>query len=486
MTLPTTTAIAAQLRRGFVLACLSALVACSGSPWTSNEPEPRSDGSIPSQIEDTFKADGVLLIVVDTLRADALGCGGYYADASPKIDRLAQRGILFERFYSASPWTLPSFGSILTGFSPSIHKAGKTRKRNTGEGLTSLNRKLLTIPEMLPEHRSYGLVNNTHLNPKFGMADGYEEYIHNRAGYSGYVNARKTADRAWDMLSSQVDGKFFMLLHFFDPHVPYRPPKAFERKHAAGDKGTIDNLSYQSFSALHKYKYIPTGPEIAYLRGLYDGEVTYVDHQIGKLVAKISKSELLKNTWVIITSDHGEEFYEHGYFEHGHTYTNEVTQVPFILVPPKGHPLGKGQRVSTTSRHIDIAPTILDLLDATAPYPIEGKSVASLISGEETKDRECFMEYNLRVSQKRALFDGKRKVIVPKKKPSRAWMFDLHTDPMEQQRLSKKKTLRKMKRRLTDYSAAIRAMTPAHDVEAKSVELSEEEAEALRSLGYIE
>ena len=263
-------------------------------------------------------ATGLLIVVIDAVRADALGCYGYERGISPNIDALAAESIVFERFYSSSPWTLPAFGTLLTGVSPPVHglklerdvgrgesgsrpAAGKPKKRR----IRVINPALETLPEILGDVPSFAVVNNHFLHPKHGFDRGFDSYDQEPAGFAGYRRAEETTRAAMEKLRDLSGGPFFGLVHYFDPHVPYDPPEPFASRFGMGRKGRVDNRSYRQFMSIRRGGLQLRQAEKLYLRGLYDGEIAHADHWFGRLVDFLRDDGLLESTWLIVTAEIG-------------------------------------------------------------------------------------------------------------------------------------------------------------------------------------
>jgi arylsulfatase len=330
-------------------------------------------GAWPSeQVEGSADAPLIVLVVIDTLRADHLGTYGYARQTSPGLDRLAARGLVFEQAQSAAPWTLPAFASLLTGLIPSDHGAGvNSGRRNTEAALGDVT----TVAERLGAvgYGTVAVVSNPYLKRAYGLDRGFDVYDDalgvshmpllaqplRLVGWSivrgrEYRRAPEMADRAIELLRGRQTG-VFALVHFMDPHAPYRPDPV----HVRGQR-PVD---------------------------LYDAEIRTVDDALTRLVAALPD-----DAWVIVTSDHGEEFGDHPAADsaevpagtrHGHTMYQELLHVPLVIVGPG---LAPG-RVETPVGARRIAPTILRLagLDFSgglahtpidpAPSPIVSESI---------------------------------------------------------------------------------------------------------------
>ena len=324
----------------------------------------------------------VILIGVDTLRADHMSCYDYDRDTSPVIDDWAEGGTRFEYCVATSPWTYPSFSSIFTGRYPSVC------------GATTNVRVLPDSEETLAEVLSgdgfstFMVANNVWLHPPVNLHQGFD-----RAEAYFAIDASETFDKAREWLRNHEDEDTFIFLHFMDPHIPYAPPAPFTDKFDSGYSGRFKD----TFSPIKKLR---TGEirlnekEIRHLEALYDGEIAYLDSEFGKFMDFLDAEDMAESSLIIFSADHGEEFHEHGDYAHGHSLYDEQLHVPLIIRGP-GIPTGEvDKRVAST---IDIFPTVLDFLGLSIPENISGASLLKplpddrliiseqLVIGEELK-----------------------------------------------------------------------------------------------------
>jgi arylsulfatase A-like enzyme len=433
-----------------------------------------------------------VLIVVDTLRADRLGCYGYKEQpTTPTMDRLASEGILFEDFHAASPWTGASFGSILTGVSPTVHGAGKRARKGSrsaksilGVRSTPLSYKVPTVPQMLPNIVSAAVVTNSFLHPKMGFARGFDHYDHQNARLSASRRADATTKAATNWLSNNRKDRFFLMVHYFDPHISYDPPQKYAARFASGPSGRL-KAPFTDHARARDGTLKPTADEQRFIRGLYNGEVRFVDDQIGELVRAMDGLKMLDDTWLVVTADHGEEQFDHGSFDHGHRYEEEVTRVPLIIRAPGGK-WRAGTRVSHSARHIDIAPTIMEWFGEKPAPHMSGRSLMPLITGAEQEHRPAYTEFNIYWAERCALYDGRYKLIrgVYNK---HGWMYDLQEDPREYKRLgSDHPQYERLEEQLLAVRKRLDELAKSTLKDHEAVRLPPEVEESLRSLGYIE
>ncbi|MGH9379752.1 MAG: sulfatase [Thermoanaerobaculia bacterium] len=318
------------------------------------------------------RVDSVLVIVVDTLRADALGVMGYARPTTPEIDRWARRARVYENAYSTAPWTLPAFGSLLTGTWPAVHGAGRAEDgRGDQPPFSPLDPGVPTVAEILSAAgwSSAAFVNNDFLAPHFDLGRGFDMWDFRPASRHGYRRADRVVDGALAWLRSHRDERYFLLVHLFDPHLPYGAPEPYlGRWGGAAAQSEVRTTVHELRARLRSGE----GVSIATLRAAYDEEVRFTDAQVGRLLRGLGELGLARRTAVLLTADHGEEFQDHGGFEHGHTMFDELLRVPMLLEVPGG-PAG---RIDEPVSLVDVAPTVLDLLGVAAAKPMAGVSLA--------------------------------------------------------------------------------------------------------------
>jgi arylsulfatase A-like enzyme len=334
--------------------CLLAALACAG-----RDPQPN-----------------VIIIGVDSLRPDHLGCYGYGRGTSPAIDGLARSGTLAEQAISQAAWTTASFGTILTSLYPSQHGAdGLSRRMRTS---------FPTLASLLKaEGYSTGaVVNAPLLSPSFGLDRGFDSYD---AGPERGRTADETTADALRWLDTVRASRFLLFVHYFEPHVPYAPPAPFDTLFDAGYHGALADsvdLGIASADGENLFEHLErlSPADWAHIQALYDGEVATVDRAIGALLEGLRARRLDGRTLIVLLADHGEEFCEHGGFEHGHSLHGEVVRVPLIFALPGR--IGAGRRLARQVRLLDVTPTVLDLAGVPIPEQLEGASLAPLITGD--------------------------------------------------------------------------------------------------------
>ncbi|MFN2426686.1 MAG: sulfatase [Candidatus Binatia bacterium] len=323
----------------------------------------------------------VVVVLVDTLRSDHLGCYGYSRDTSPNIDRLASSGYVFDAAIAQSSWTAPSVASLFTSLYPSVH--GVVRWGST------VAPELETLAEVLQKRglKTAGFsANMAFVNPEKGFDQGFDvfEVLTRRARADeskekifGKVasEASTVTDRAIRHLDEVGGQPFFLYVHYIDPHTPYNAPAPYRERFVTESVGVV-RKSHDDLFAISGT--ISAGDDdVPHLIELYDGEIAYTDAQIGRLLGHLEDAGLMERTLVVITSDHGEEFLEHRGWVHGTTLYREQVQVPLIVRMPDG--AGGGRRIAEPIELVDVGPSLLEQHGAPDHRRTQGHSFASLM-----------------------------------------------------------------------------------------------------------
>ena len=437
----------------------------------------------------------VLLVVVDTLRADALGAYGGPADASPRTDRWAASAHVYEQAQVAAPWTRPSFASFLTSTVPCTHQTYRKADRLPDE--------LDTVAEQLQKHgyTTGAYVNNINVAASFNFGQGFDTFEFMRPTYPFrseasfrltlfqvlrlvrerylpgskrverfYHDAEAVTDASIDWLSRHGQSRWFLMTHYMDPHDPYFPHP-------------YDGTGYARVEHPR-----PGLGEASYMADLYAGEVTYWDSEFGRLLDWLGERGLLEDTVVILTSDHGEEFGEHGGFWHGNRLYDEALRVPLIVAIP-GH---SGSRVRDQVRLIDLPPTIADLAGAPHGRQWQGFSLMRGYALRDTKDRLALAEADFEGFELRSVRDLDWKLIEnqagpPDRPRPPQELFYLKDDPGEQQDLSGDPAAAwALEARHADLGALQMAGCGQAVQQQVREEVDTADCERLRSLGYTD
>ena len=435
----------------------------------------------------------VILISIDTLRDDHLGCYGADRPTSPAIDALALDAIQFEEAISQAAWTLPSHMSLMTSLMPSRH--GVTASR-------ALDPAVVTLAEALREagYASAGFVSWVFLSKNFGFDQGFDEYWClvdqqklDMSGGGGALSAGPLVEGIMQWLTRREDHPLFLFVHLFDPHMDYVPPGEFSEIFAEADAPDI-NGRYETLRpfirGLHEDPALLSEPALRHIESLYDGEIRYVDAQVQKLLAALDSCLGLEDCHVILLSDHGEEFMDHGSIEgHGWTLYEEIVRVPLIWRLPTG--ARAGTTVSVPVGLIDVAPTLLDFLGIDPPRGFEGVSRREVMEGRG--DPGYVLAENDRFNIRQRVLRGNRLKLIHTADtglnaagvPIRSGfeLYDLVNDPGETRNLFDPD-----EERSQALVALLNASIPEADgsIENPAAILSDAQLELLRSLGYVE
>lgn len=373
----------------------------------------------------------LVVVVVDTLRADVVGSYGDATGITPRLDAFARRAVRFADVHAPAPWTLPSVSSLLTGLQPQTHGAG--RQLGAGKPEQGLPESVRTLAEVLSGAGFYtsGIYDNIYLTPAFGLAQGFDRYA------SHEEPAGKLVDRALAELAALADRRFFLYLHLFDPHNPYQPPPdvcaAVARRLQPGYAGPL-GCSADRRPELP----VPPPADWPWIEALYRSEVAYTDRELGRFFAGLDRLGLGGDTVVLVVSDHGEEFWQrleqeraHGYRvdgDHGHALYRDLLHVPALLAVPGLAPAVVADPVET----VDLFPTLLRQVGVDPP-PNQGHDLSALLAGGRELERRTLMAGFLLHGQDRwAVQRGPWKLVVPESDASLpVELYDLEHDPGE-------------------------------------------------------
>lgn len=438
----------------------------------------------------------IVLVLVDTLRDDYLGSYGFEGDISPHIDALAAEGVRFANSYSQAPWTKPAVASLFTSLYPSghgitNHEGNFTGGETAAERVGILGEAAQTLAERLQErgYTTAAFVANPWLKAGYGFEQGFDLYDDTQAGNE--VAARDVLGRAQEWLDAREPGEpWFLYLHLMDVHGPYHAPgRDVERASSFPGVQTPMLLSENDIALIPDYlKRQPwvrsrEGQKVRNWRARYAAGVVSLDRQLGEFLGGMRDDGWLERAWVLLTSDHGEELYEHRGWDHGHNLHEHQLRVPLIARPPGG--LARPRAVEPLVRQVDLLPTLVALAGGDGPGRIEGRDLGPLLRAEEPGGPvENYASAVRDKPRMAALNVGPYKLIWGGgSRPGR--LFDLAADPGETTDLAVER--RPLARELT---AHLRRIAAALDDDRLFVEdggeLSAETREQLRALGYIE
>lgn len=417
----------------------------------------------------------LILIVVDTVRADHMGTYGYERPTTPRLDEIAAEGAVFEWGFTTAAFTLPAMTSILTGRLPTGHGAGRHPRRE--RRFTRLREEVPTLAELLAEagYTTGAVANGGYLRPGFELDRGFEHYDFHPATDEAIRRADDSVDLALDWIDERDadDEPFFLMLHLFDAHRHYDAP---EPARGAFTGQFAD--AYEGMDGLASRLEAEARGDLDFALAAYDEEILWVDMQVGRLVEGLRERGLWGEALVGLTSDHGEAFREHGWIAHGTTLHNEVMRVPLMLWGPGVPP---GRRPGPVSV-VDLAPTFLDAADVEVPGAVTGASLLPHLAGVELPDRLLFAENDLLVGHHAAVVSWPLKLIHDFDHETSS-LFDLERDPQERIDLtaSPDRALRRTMRALRRQARELYRGQPGEEVE-----LDPEVTEELRALGYIQ
>jgi arylsulfatase A-like enzyme len=307
----------------------------------------------------------LLLISIDTLRADHLSLDGYPRPTTPRLDRFAADALVFDRSYASSTWTLPSHGSMLTGLLPDQHGLRHLPDR--------LSPEVPTLAGMLRDagYRTAGITDGGFLGPQWGFASGFDSYEVSPGQPWEPKDVAPIAAKARRWLEAGPERPFFLFVHTYEVHQPYRNVEGFADPFLEpGIEGRYTEVA-NVFA-----RPPPTDEQLPRVIALYDGGVHRADHYIGGLLEWMGEAGLLDDTAVVVTSDHGEEFREHGHLEHAvGSVFDENLRVPLIVRPPGGTGETAPRRIATPVTGLDVTPTLLALAGLPPPPGAAGRSL---------------------------------------------------------------------------------------------------------------
>ena len=374
-----------------------------------------------------------ILIVVDALRADHLGVYGYARPTSPNLDAWAREGRQFDRAYSTSTWTLPSFASLHTGQFPSRHRAGIAGFDGPDPiAANRLGTDVPTLAEAFAERRliTGAVVNNPLLEPSFGLQRGFQTYDYPQDSVRAVRGADQMVDRALTLIDQWRNQSFFLLIHFIDPHLDYDAPPPFRGRFSSAFDSQL-KLPIRDLNLLRHHLGAFTDQDREFITAAYDEEVAFVDAQLGRLRSALATRGMLDRSLIVVTADHGEELFEHGGFEHGHAMWEEVVRVPLIIWGPG---VIAGREASPVSL-ADIAPTMLEWADVPRRPHLDGLSLwPNLTTAATIPPRTLLAQGRIYGPPESMLLRWPLKVVVDAQlRPQRA--SDLDLDPTEQQNI---------------------------------------------------
>ncbi len=424
----------------------------------------------------------VIVYLIDTLRADSLGCYGAASAASPHIDALAADGIVFDRVVAESSWTRASVASLFTGLPAHVHGvAGRS---------DALAEDAHTMAELFRDGgwATAAFVTNGNVAALYGFAQGFDLFDllpgtrlpTPKGAHPTTFRDPPSADvteRALRWLDTRADARpFFLYLHTIDPHSPYDPPAEYRRRFGVSDEAAM----LGSLDALDRMRrgLLPQTTQV--IRSLYDAEVAFNDHHLGRFLDALRERGLYDDAVIIVLSDHGEEFLEHGSLEHGRTVYGEVTHVPLVVKLPRGEGVG-GRREARVVQLADVLPTLADYANLPGRAAVRGSSfLAAQPLGPMAKPRTAYAGIDLDGFRAHSVTEGRWTLI--RTGGGRA-LHDRRRDPAQHVDVSAARPI---------TSAYLAAQLDAALADARprvvvpAPEPSEDVRRNLQALGYIE
>jgi arylsulfatase A-like enzyme len=441
----------------------------------------------------------IVLISVDTLRADAVSAyGGGSGRRTPAIDALAADGVRFEHAYAPAPWTLPSLASLVTGVAPSVHHAVGFDARLDGSATT--------LAERLSGRGYYtsAILHNDLLSPMRNLGQGFDGYEDLAAPWFGeslgasllqrFAPSRfppkewpSTADHTQlviDWLDRHQSRDFFLWVHYLDPHAPYAPP----REYLDGEPAPGMSAAFEGQKQTMEGWVVTTSDERRWVRSLYDAEARYVDANVGRIVAALKQRSLYDDALVILTADHGEEFWEHGSLGHGQSMYQELLQVPLIVkLPASRRRAVETKVVATPVSTVSVTPTVLDVAGVPySPREMSATSLAPALDGAALQPTPI-------VSTAQMLFDRRETVLFDRYRyivstlDGHVELYDHGTDPGEQHSIadSSPELVARGAALLAAHNADARALARRLGLQESTRAIDETTLRRLRSLGYV-
>ena len=415
--------------------------------------------------------DNVVLIVIDTIRADHLACYGYPLPTSPSIDAFASEATLFEQTVTSSPLTLPSMSAMLTSTYPVFNNVRYN-------GMFFLSDASITLAEILKknDYETAAFIGGFPLDSKFRADQGFDLYdddFSNSAqkrkyGWIGHLvddferTGAEVNQQAFKWLDKIGNKRFFLMVHYFDPHLPYTPPSPYD----------------EDFE-------IP-----------YDGEVAYTDRQIGGLLEKLEELGLKKNTLIVLTGDHGESLGTHDEITHGEFIYDTTVMIPLIIYHAERIP--KGRRISTMVRSVDIMPTVLDFLGIPDSPHTQGRSLLPALEGK-LEEKPALLEATLYYYEGKNL--GRQPMMITGLRTSQwklmhvalerdgkpGWvgeLYDVANEPLEMTNVSKEnpETFNNL---IEELHSITRTYSKGALPKSNRMEMDDETRAKLKALGYL-
>jgi len=407
------------------------LLSCGSDPIVKEE-----------SIADAYEDFNVILIVMDTLRYDHLGCYGYSKDITPNIDKLAEKSSVFNNAFSASSWTRSSLASLLTSKLPLEHGIYSEAFKEKLKG------KFLTIQKFFKQINRTTAALYTNAHYKFGLDNDFDWKFYKSDMLSNHIY-----QKAVNWIEDNKQAPFFLLIHNNDPHDPWRFHKDFSTTPKLSKYRRLENFFPQRKASRNgaakdiaplKNTVILNDEELSEMIANYDAEIAFMDHQLGKMLDYLKESGIDEKTIIILTADHGKEFLDHGGYWHGCTLYNELIHVPLIMRFPGMAAQKIDERIST----IDLFPTLTKIYAPETDYDFSGASLWPLLSGKPWNGKPIFSATAFRSDKKYSLIMNDYKLI-KSADGSLIGVYNISRDPKEKTKLDDNKILKSLEYLMT-------------------------------------
>jgi arylsulfatase A-like enzyme len=497
-----------------VLTATSVLAVAALALFSGRTPLAQAAATAKDRPPSTASVPNVVLITMDTVRADHLSVYGYERKTSPRLEEFAREATVYTRAIAASDMTLPSHASMFTGLYSSWHGAN-TSHRDYPYG-RPLPPEAVTLSEIL-RGRGYWtgavVANHSFLQAGMGLGQGFTVWDHHMAShlsaeeqpfylregarrvlsllmdtseFDGYfLRGSDINQRAFSLLESVRNrGPFFLFLNYMDAHIPYVPPQPFRGAFPGRDERFLPAAEHQALTnAINRGKRHVSESERRHLVSQYDGGIAYEDSQVGALLTRLKETGLYDNTLILITSDHGEAFGERDLMQHGTgSVYQDAVQVPLLVKYPAQH---EGLRSDALASHVDILPTVLDLAGIAPPQGISGRSLRNSRTDEDAVFAEAWaigkQDANPRLrGARRAIYAGGWKLIVWT--AGQPELYDLAADPAESRNLYQSGDPRaaELTKRISAWIASI------PNIVVKPGKVDKSTLDRIRGLGYTQ
>jgi arylsulfatase A-like enzyme len=431
------------------------------------------------------KEPPVVLVIIDTLPAGHSSAYGYARSTTPSIEKLAADGVRYEHAISAAPWTLPAIASILTGAYPSRHKAGfhLDPPEMADRRLSKMDPNIATMAEMFSSHgyQTVGFFNNPFVHPDYGLNKGFDTYDYVGGDNLQIRSAAQVASDAIKWLDQNGKKPFFMVVHYFDPHLAYNPPIDFAMPYLPMNVDPAKIPFNPDLAAIRSGRLQLTAEDKALAMGLYDGEVSAVDSQLGVLLNHLRQHGIYDRALIVVTADHGEEFWEHGGFEHGHSLHREVIEVPLVIKYP-GLDYA-GQTVTEYVSLLDLLPTLAEFLGWPLPLSLDGVSLFPR-GGRLQPQPQVIVAENLHYGPQQQAFYADNFKLIVNRDTGKITVYDLLRDPAENKDVfGEAKLPESVKFQVQNIAKNLKELMGKG--EAAAANIDPETMRKLRSLGYI-